>query len=251
MGAIIRKFRDRNDKRTLMMRNGTSVLKELIASSNVMKFYGHEYHRHTYGSCINNITYAAQMSHNHILKRIGCCLETPIPILVFESVEYGTLRDRIFGDPQPQAKIGRDIANSLAYLHFGFTRPIVFRNPKTENILFNEENVAKLFDFSLSISIPEGETHITTDGVIGTRGYSAPEYISICVLNEKSDVFSFGAFLCELLAGRIHIKKEERAKLLNAVDKKRSICGCVHTANRLIKKTLCLILILIITNGKS
>ncbi|KAH9689343.1 protein kinase domain-containing protein [Citrus sinensis] len=117
MGAIIRKFRDRNDKRTLMMRNGTSVLKELIASSN------------------------AQMSHNHILKRIGCCLETPIPILVFESVEYGTL-----------------------------------------------QNVAKLFDFSLYISIPEGETHITTDGVIGTRGYSAPENISIC-----------------LLAGRIHI----------------------------------------------
>ncbi|KAH9689338.1 serine/threonine-protein kinase ZRK3 [Citrus sinensis] len=181
MGAIIRKFRGRNDKRRLMMRNGTSVLKELIASSN------------------------AQMSHNHILKLIGCCLETPIPILVFESVEYGTLRDCIFGATPPQLKIARDIANSLAYLHFGFPRPIVFRNVKTENILFNEENVAKFFDFSLSISIPEGETHITTDGVIGTRGYSAPEYISICVLNEKSDVFSFGAFLFELLAGRIHI----------------------------------------------
>ncbi|KAH9689331.1 serine/threonine-protein kinase ZRK3 [Citrus sinensis] len=159
MSAITRKFRDRNDKRRLMMRNGTSVPKELIASSN------------------------AQMSHNHILKLIGFCLETPIPILVFESVKCGTLRHRI----PSRLKIGRDIANSLAYLHFGFTRPIVFRNPKTENILFNEENVAKLFDFSLSISIPEGETHVNTDRVIGTRGYSAPD---------------FGAFLFELLAGR-------------------------------------------------
>ncbi|KDO40345.1 hypothetical protein CISIN_1g047328mg, partial [Citrus sinensis] len=79
-------------------------------------------------------------------------------------------------------KIARDIADSLAYLHFGFPRPIVFRSLKIENILFNEENVAKL--------------------VIGTRGYSAPEYINICVLNEKSDVFSFGAFLFELLIGR-------------------------------------------------
>ncbi|KAH9755130.1 serine/threonine-protein kinase ZRK3 [Citrus sinensis] len=176
MGAIIRKFRDRNDRRTLMVRNGTSVLKELIASSN------------------------AQMSHNHILKRIGCCLQTPIPILVFESVEYGTLQIK-----PSRLKIARGIANSLAYLHFGFPRPIVLRNLKTENILFNEENVAKWFDFLLSISIPEGETHITTDRVIGTRGYSAPEYISICVLNEKSNVFSFGAFLFQLLTGRIHI----------------------------------------------
>ena len=67
-----------------------------------MKFYGHEYRRHTHESCLNNITYAAQMSHNHILKRIGCCLQTPIPILVFESVEYGTLRDCIFGAPLPR-----------------------------------------------------------------------------------------------------------------------------------------------------
>ena len=67
-----------------------------------MKFNGHEYRRHTHESCLNNITYAAQMSHNHILKLIGCCLETPIPILVFESVEYGTLRDCIFGATPPQ-----------------------------------------------------------------------------------------------------------------------------------------------------
>ncbi|KAK9219133.1 hypothetical protein WN943_007772 [Citrus x changshan-huyou] len=125
------------------------------------------------------------MSHKHILKLIGCCLETPIPILAFESVEYGNLRDRILSASQPQIepllmkhrlKIAMDIAHALAYLHFGFPRPIVYRDFKTAHILFTEENVAKLFDFSLSISIPEGETHVT-DRVMGTMGYCAPEYM--------------------------------------------------------------------------
>ncbi|GAY57392.1 hypothetical protein CUMW_179050, partial [Citrus unshiu] len=175
----------------------------------VMRF--RESNRDEHGSCINNIVYAAQMSHNHILKLIGCCLETQIPILAFESVEYGNLRDRILSASQPQIepllmkhrlKIAMDIAHALAYLHFGFPRPIVYRDFKTAHILFNEENVAKLFDFSLSISIPEGETHIT-DRVIGTWGYCAPEYQSTGVFNEKSDVYGFGAFLFELLTGQI------------------------------------------------
>ncbi|KAK9215565.1 hypothetical protein WN944_007570 [Citrus x changshan-huyou] len=175
----------------------------------VLQFHGHECRPRAYESCINNVTYAAQMSHNHILKLIGCCLETPIPILVFESVQYGTLWDRILGAPQPhfeplllkhRLKIAMDIVHALAYLHFGFPRPIVFRNFKTSCILFNEENVAKLFDFSLSISIPEGETHIT-DTVMGTWGYCSPEYMRTGVFNEKSDVFSFGVFLFELLTG--------------------------------------------------
>ncbi|ESR46595.1 hypothetical protein CICLE_v10001615mg [Citrus x clementina] len=262
MRSILRKSKNREDRETTnnsktenMLRNGASVLKELIASSNgnynpyrifsaqelklatnnydqknvitedwgcilykgfwqerlisVMRF--RESNRDEHGSCINNIVYAAQMSHNHILKLIGCCLETQIPILAFESVEYGNLRDRILSASQPQIepllmkhrlKIAMDIAHALAYLHFGFPRPIVYRDFKTAHILLNEENVAKLFDFSLSISIPEGETHIT-DTVMGTWGYCAPEYQSTGVFNEKSDVYGFGAFLFELLTGQI------------------------------------------------
>ncbi|GAY31761.1 hypothetical protein CUMW_280520 [Citrus unshiu] len=161
-------------------------------------------------SCINNVTYAAQMSHDHILKLIGCCLETPIAILVFEYVQHGTLWDRILGAPQThfeplllkrRLKDAVDAANALAYLHFGFPRPIVFRDFKTSHILFSEENVVKLFDFSLSISIPEGETHIT-DTVMGTYGHLAPQYVTTCDFSEKLDVYSFGAFLSELLTGR-------------------------------------------------
>ncbi|GAY60148.1 hypothetical protein CUMW_199760 [Citrus unshiu] len=153
-----------------------------------------------------NVTYAAQMSHNHILKLIGCCLETPIPILVFESVEYGTLRDCIFRATPPQfeplllkSSHPGDIANSLAYLHFRFPRKIFFRNLKTENILFNEENVAKFFDFSPSISIPEGETHIATDRVI--------EHGDILHLNLLKDTHDHGCIFNEYLRNYLEDKR--------------------------------------------
>ncbi|KDO39049.1 hypothetical protein CISIN_1g044202mg, partial [Citrus sinensis] len=57
-------------------------------------------------------------------------------------------------------KIAMEIANALAYLHVGFPRPIVFKNIKLSSILFDEDHVAKLFDFSLAESILDGETHI-------------------------------------------------------------------------------------------
>ncbi|KAI9184839.1 hypothetical protein LWI28_001580 [Acer negundo] len=158
----------------------------------------------------NNIVFASQMCQKNAMKLIGCCLETQLPIIVFESIEYGTLADHIYSPRKSgfeplllkhRLKIAMEIANVVTYLHIGFTRPIVFRAIKPSNILFDEESVAKLFDFSLCMSIPEGETYIK-DKVRGTPGLFAPEYIGTGVLNEKSDVFSFGVFLFVLLTGQ-------------------------------------------------
>ncbi|ESR46605.1 hypothetical protein CICLE_v10003367mg, partial [Citrus x clementina] len=194
------KYQEEEDSEKIMMMNGAKVLEKLISSSkeleiatnnydsekvitkrsfytlykgffqerpvSVMKF--DESKPRTYDCCINNIVYASQMIHRCIFKLIGCCLETQIPILVFEYINCGSLADRIriHHTPQPQheplllthrLKIAMDIANAIAYLHVGFPRPVIFRDFKLSNILFNEENVAKLFDFSFSISIPEGE----------------------------------------------------------------------------------------------
>ncbi|KAK3200124.1 hypothetical protein Dsin_023539 [Dipteronia sinensis] len=159
--------------------------------------------------CFNNIVFAAQMCHKSTLKLIGCCLETQTPILVFESMEYGTLLHRIHHNSRSEfqpilwihrLKIAMEIANAVAYLHVGFPRPIVFRNIKLSNILFDEEHVAKLFDSSLSVSIPEDKTFIT-DVVVGTFGYLAPEYLNSNYCDEKCDVYSFGILLLELLTG--------------------------------------------------
>lgn len=153
--------------------------------------------------CFNNIIFSSQMKHKNILKLIGCCLETELPTLVFQSVKYGTLRGFSFASLliAPRIKIAMEIANAVAYLHVGFDRPIVFRCIKASNVLLDENYSAKLHDFSLSVSIPEGETHVREEFIKGAYGFIAPEYFATSSFNEMCDVYSFGAFLCELLTG--------------------------------------------------
>ncbi|XP_057962363.1 serine/threonine-protein kinase ZRK1-like [Malania oleifera] len=158
---------------------------------------------------INEIANASQVSaHKHVLKLLGCCLETEIPILVYEFVQNGTLSDRLYGsDRQPlpwkcRLRIARDIAHAVAYLHAAFSRPIIHRDIKPSNILLDQQNVAKLSDFSLCISIPEGKQRVK-DAVCGTIGFIAPEYATTGYISEKSDVFAFGVLLLVLLTAQI------------------------------------------------
>ncbi|ESR34598.1 hypothetical protein CICLE_v10005345mg [Citrus x clementina] len=185
----------------------------------VMKFFEDFDYAKAY--CFNNIVYASQMIHKNVLRLVGCCLETQNPILVFESAEYGTLADRIYHPRQPhfeplpwtlRLKIAMEIAYAIAYLHVGFSRPTVFRKLEPSNILLDEQNVAKVFDFSFSVSIPEGETHIT-DWLLGTFGYIAPEYVTNGDCNEKCDVYSFGMLLLELLTGQRAVDRSRRQEI--------------------------------------
>ncbi|KAJ0006946.1 hypothetical protein Pint_30173 [Pistacia integerrima] len=143
----------------------------------------------TYMYYLNNILFASHMNHNSILKLIECCLETEIPILVFESVDYGTLPHFKPLQFTNRLKIAVEITNAIAYLHFRFPKPIIFRIIKLWNILIDEQNVAKLFDFSLFVSIPKGEAHIKDAGR-GIMGFVALQYVTTqgC-FNEKCDVF--------------------------------------------------------------
>ncbi|XP_015582652.2 non-functional pseudokinase ZED1 [Ricinus communis] len=164
-----------------------------------------------YKYCYNDIMFATQMSkHKNFLKLLGCCLETQIPVLVFEPIEYGTLAGRLYGPNktlyQPllwrhRLKIAVEIANAVSYLHTAFSRPIVFRNIKPLNIFLDECHVAKLSDFSLAVSIPEGESHVK-DMLAGAWGLIAPEYAKTSCFNESQDVYNFGVFLLMLLTGQ-------------------------------------------------
>ncbi|EEF49853.1 serine-threonine protein kinase, plant-type, putative [Ricinus communis] len=155
---------------------------------------------------INDIVFASEMSrHKNVLKLLGCCLESEIPILVFEYAEKGNLHDYIYKTDSAsfrrRLKIAVDAANVIAYLHTAFPRPVVHRHITLSNVWLDEDSVAKVTDFSLSMSIPEGETHIE-DFVMGTCGYAAPEYARSGIFNEKIDVFSFGVLLLVLLTGQ-------------------------------------------------
>ncbi|KAJ0038059.1 hypothetical protein Pint_22021 [Pistacia integerrima] len=169
----------------------------------VLKFQDYWANELDFNSWLNNIVFPSQMNHKIILKLIGSCLETHLPILVFEYVKHGTFHDQSDNSFQltHRLKIIMEIANAVAYLHLGFSRPILFKDINSSHILFDEYYVPKLFNFSVSKFIPEGETHIT-NRVRGTSGHVAPESLHTGYFNEKSDVYSFGLLLFEVLTGQ-------------------------------------------------
>ncbi|XP_059439985.1 serine/threonine-protein kinase ZRK1-like [Corylus avellana] len=162
-----------------------------------------------------DIAISAKMSpHKNALKLLGCCLETRFPILVLESVENGTLKDRICASSDDEAqqklrpmawqsrlKIAREIAHAIAYLHTAFSRPIIHRDIQPHNIFFDQHDVPKLSDFSISVSIPEGETHVE-DLVHGTYGFACPQHVATGRVTERSDVYGFGMLLLQLITGQ-------------------------------------------------
>ena len=99
-------------------------------------------------------------------------------------------------------KIASGVANGLEYLHDQADPPIIFRDLKSSNILLDEDFNPKLSDFGLAKLGPGGDKSPLPSRVMGTYGYSAPEYTRGGQLTSKSDIYSFGVVMLELITGR-------------------------------------------------
>ncbi|KAK3232482.1 hypothetical protein Dsin_004363 [Dipteronia sinensis] len=161
---------------------------------------------------VTEVNVLGVVEHPNLVKLVGYCAEDDERgiqrLLIYEYMPNRSVLDHMstrFQTTLPWAtrmKIAQDAARGLAYLHEGMEFQIIFRDFKSSNILLDDQWNAKLSDFGLARLGPsDGLSHVST-AVVGTIGYAAPEYIQTGRLTYKSDVWSYGIFLYELITGR-------------------------------------------------
>lgn len=162
---------------------------------------------------LTEVTYLGQLHHDNLVKLIGYCSESDNRLLVYEFMPKGSLEQHLFRKGvQPitwtmRMNIAIDVARGLSFLH-GLDANVIYRDLKASNVLLDSDYNAKLSDFGLARDGPTGDnTHVSTK-VLGTRGYAAPEYVATGHLTPKSDVYSYGVVLLELLSGRRALDEE-------------------------------------------
>ncbi|XP_039140791.1 cysteine-rich receptor-like protein kinase 25 [Dioscorea cayenensis subsp. rotundata] len=147
--------------------------------------------------------------HRNLVELFGFASHGNEQLLVYESLENKSLDMFLFNQVnrqllpwQTRYNIIDGVARGLAYIHLGLSTPIIHRDLKASNVLLDGNMNPKISDFGLARILGDDQTHAYTCHIAGTRGYMAPEYLSSNLYSGKSDVFSFGILILEIVSGK-------------------------------------------------
>ncbi|XP_071709829.1 nodulation receptor kinase-like [Rutidosis leptorrhynchoides] len=158
----------------------------------------------------NELNLLSAIRHENLVPLLGYCCENDQQILVYPFMSNGSLQDRLYGEASKRRaldwptrlSIALGSARGLTYLHTFSGRSVIHRDVKSSNILLDHSMCPKVADFGFSKYAPqEGDSNASLE-VRGTAGYLDPEYYSTQNLSAKSDVFSYGVVLLEIITGR-------------------------------------------------
>ncbi|XP_073293727.1 G-type lectin S-receptor-like serine/threonine-protein kinase At5g35370 [Primulina huaijiensis] len=164
---------------------------------------------------LTEIAVIGNIHHINLVRLKGFCAHGGQKFLVYEYMDRGSLDGTLFrGEPVMEWKeryeIALGTAKGLAYLHTGCEHKIIHCDVKPENILLHDKSQVKISDFGLSkLLSPEESNWFTT--LRGTRGYLAPEWLTSSAISDKTDVYSYGMVLLEIIRGKKNSSPQTRS----------------------------------------